>query len=178
MKVMVITGSPHKTGTSALLADKFIEGAQESGHEVTRFDAAFESVKPCMACEYCSSHNGECVYKDSMNLLNKKIVETELIVFVTPLYYYGMSAQLKAVIDRFHAVNSKISGGKKTMLLATSYGDDDWTMVALEKMYESMLLFLNWQDVGKLFAIGAPVREVIEQMEYPKRAYEMGKTIN
>lgn len=65
MKVTVITGSPHKKGTSALLADKFIEGAKESGHEVLRFDAAFEEVKPCLACDYCASHDGECIRKDA-----------------------------------------------------------------------------------------------------------------
>lgn len=177
MKLTVITGSPHRKGTSALLADKFIEGAKEAGHDVFRFDAAFENVKPCMACEYCSSHDGECVHKDSMNELSQQLVETELIVFVTPLYYFGMSAQIKAVIDRFHASNAKIAGNKKAMLLAASYGADDWTMEALEKMYESMLRFMNWQDAGKILAIGCPVREVIEQTDFPQRAYEMGKAL-
>lgn len=52
---------PLEKETSALLADKFIEGAREAGHEVFRFDSAFENVKPCLACEYGSSHDGECV---------------------------------------------------------------------------------------------------------------------
>lgn len=177
MKVTVITGSHHKNGTSALLADKFIEGAREAGNEVLRFDAAFENVKPCMACEYCTSHEGVCVHKDSMNVLSNDLIDTELMVFVTPLYYYGMSAQIKAVIDRFHAINAKIAGNKKAMIFATSYGAENLTMEALEKMYESMLRFLNWQDAGKLFATGCPVREVIEQSEYPQKAYEMGKAI-
>lgn len=177
MKVTVITGSPHKKGTSALLADKFIEGAKEAGNEVLRFDAAFEDVKPCLACDYCASHDGECVRKDAMNTWYEKLIESDMIVFVTPLYYYGMSAQIKAVIDRFHANNAKLAGNKKSMLLATSYGADDWTMEALDKMYQSMLRFLNWQDAGKIFATGCPVREVIEQSGYPQQAYEMGKAI-
>ena len=53
MRIVVITGSPHRHGTSALLADRFIQGAQEAGHEVFRFDAAFETVHPCLACEKC-----------------------------------------------------------------------------------------------------------------------------
>lgn len=177
MKVAVITGSHHKNGTSALLADKFIEGVKDSEHEVFRFDAAFENVKPCMACEYCSGHNGECVQKDSMNVLSNRLVDTDMIVFVTPLYYYGMSAQIKAVVDRFHANNAKLAGNKKAMLLATSYGSDDLTMEALEKMYDSMLRFLNWEDAGKLFATGCPVREIIEKSKYPQMAYEMGKAL-
>ena len=177
MKVTVITGSPHKNGTSALLADKFVEGAKDAGNEVTRFDAAFENVKPCLACEYCASHDSECVHKDSMNVLSNKLVGADMIVFVTPLYYYGMSTQLKAVVDRFHANNAKLKGNKKVMLLATSYGADDWTMEGLEKMYASMLRFLNWENAGTLFATGCPVREVIEQTNYPQQAYEMGKYI-
>lgn len=177
MKVTVITGSPHKMGTSALLADKFIEGAKEAGHEVVRFDAAFNEVKPCLACEYCASHDGQCVRKDVMNTWYEKLIDADMIVFVTPLYYYGMSTQIKAVIDRFHANNAKLAGSKKAMLLATSYGADDWTMEALEKNYESILRFMNWDDAGKLFAIGCPVREVIEQTDFPNQAYELGKTI-
>lgn len=177
MKVTVITGSPHKKGTSALLADKFIEGAKEAGHEVLRFDAAFEDVKPCLACDYCASHYGECVRKDAMNSWYEKLIHSDMVVFVTPLYYYAMSTQIKAVIDRFHANNAKLAGNKKAMLLATSYGADDWTMEALKKNYESILRFMNWTDAGKLFATGCPVREVVEQTNFPNQAYELGKSI-
>ncbi|MCB2354586.1 flavodoxin family protein [Clostridium estertheticum] len=177
MKITVITGSPHKNGTSALLADKFIQGANEAGHEILRFDAAFEEVKPCLACDYCASHDGQCVRKDVMNTWYKKLIESDMIVFVTPLYYYGMSSQIKAVIDRFHANNEKLAGNKKSMLLATSYGADDWTMEALEKNYESILRFMNWNDAGKLFATGCPVREVVEQTNFPNQAYVLGKSL-
>lgn len=177
MKVTVITGSPRKNGTSALLADKFIEGAKEAGHEVFRFDAAFEDVKLCLACDYCASHDGQCISKDAMSTLNEKLIKADMIVFVTPLYYFGMSTQIKAVIDRFHANNAKLSGNKKAMLLATSYGADDWTMEALEKNYESILRYLKWEDSGKLFATGCPVRDVIEQTNFPNQAYGLGKSI-
>ena len=55
MKITVITGSPHRKGTSALLADEFIRGAKESGHKVFRFDAAFETLHPCLGCGRCGS---------------------------------------------------------------------------------------------------------------------------
>lgn len=178
MKVTVITGSPHKKGTSALLADKFIEGAKEAGHEVFRFDSAFEDVKPCLACEYCASHKGECVRRDDMNTWYGKIIDSDMVVFVTPIYYYTMSAQIKAVVDRFHGNNAKLSGNKKAMIIATSYGEEDSTMEGLEKTYEAILGFMNWEDAGKLFATGCPAREVIEQTNFPTQAYELGKSIS
>lgn len=128
MKVTVITGSPHKKGTTALLVDKFIEGATDAGHDVYRFDAAFEDIKPCISCDYCASHESECIHKNSMSKLNDKILDSDMIVFVTPIYYYTMSAQIKVVLDRFHANNTKLSGNKKAMLFTAAYGSDDGTM--------------------------------------------------
>jgi multimeric flavodoxin WrbA len=177
MKITVITGSPQKKGTTALLADKFIEGATEAGHDVYRFDAAFEEVKPCLSCGYCATHEGECVYKDSMSKLNGKLFESDMVVFVTPIYYYTMSAQLKAVIDRFHANNAKLSGNKKAMLFSAAYGGDDETMEGLQKTYKAILRYLNWEDAGMLLAKGCPAREVIETTDYPQNAYEMGKAL-
>ena len=177
MKVTVITGSPHKKGTSALLADKFIEGAIDAGHEILRFDSAFEDVKPCLACEYYASHDGECVRRDDMNAWYGKIIDSDMVVFVTPIYYYTMSAQIKAVVDRFHGNNAKLSGNKKAMILASAYGEEDSTMEGLEKTYEAILGFMNWEDAGKLFATGCPVREVLEQTNFPTQAYELGKSI-
>lgn len=177
MKVTVITGSPHKKGATALLADEFIAGATEVGHDVYRFDAAFEDVKPCLACGYCDSHESQCVHKDSMSQLNDKLFEQDMIVFVTPVYYFTMSAQIKAVVDRFHANNAKLKGNKKAMLFAAAYGADDGTFEGIKKTYEAILRYLNWKDTGMLFAKGCPAREVIETTDYPQQAYEMGKAV-
>lgn len=63
MKIVVLTGSPHKNGTSALLADRWIQGAREAGHEVFRFDAAFETVHPCIGCDACGCGTHPCVFR-------------------------------------------------------------------------------------------------------------------
>ena len=75
MKIVVLCGSPHKAGTSALLADKFIEGAQAAGHEVFRFNAAFEDINPCRGCDACGM-NGPCVIQDAISAkLIQKLVD-------------------------------------------------------------------------------------------------------
>lgn len=126
MKIVVVTGSPHKAGTSALLADKFIEGAQSKGHDVFRFNAAFEDIHPCRGCDACGM-NGPCVQKDAIEeKLIHKLVECDMIVLVTPLYYFGFSAQLKTVIDRFYSRTGSIHK-KKSALLATAWNNDSWT---------------------------------------------------
>ena len=101
--IVVITGSPHRNGTSALLADKFIEGAQSKGHNVYRFNSAFEDINPCQGCNACH-RNGPCVHKDAIEQkLIPELLKADVIVLITPLYYYAMSAQLKTVVDRFYS---------------------------------------------------------------------------
>lgn len=178
MKITVITGSPHKNGTSALLADRFIEGAMEAGHDVFRFNSAFEQVKPCLGCDQCGLGRNKCVHDDSMNKLNPELLDADIVVFVTPLYYFGMSAQIKTVIDRFYGNNYKLMGsGKKAMLMATSYDNNDWTMTDLVTHYKTIVKYLRWKDVGIILATGCGTRSDIEQSEYPVQAYQMGKSI-
>ena len=178
MKITVITSSPHKNGTSALLADEFIRGANESGHDVFRFNAAFEKVNPCFGCDRCGSGSAACIQRDSIEKLKPELLAADAVVFVTPLYYFGMSAQLKTVVDRFYAFNSKLMGsGKKAILLATSYDDNDWTMADITSHYRTIVKYLKWNDAGILLAAGCGSRSVIEKTDYPAKAYRMGREI-
>lgn len=177
MKITVITGSPHRKGTSALLADEFIRGAKEAGHSVVRFDAAFEDIHPCRACDYCITEAVGCVQKDALTSLISQLVQTEMIVFVTPLYYFGMSAQIKTVIDRFYAVNTKIMGNKKTVLLATAEDDDCRVMKSLEMHYQTIIDYLCWEHAGKVLATGCKKRKDIENTNFPQQAYLLGKSV-
>ncbi len=178
MRITVITSSHHKHGTSALLADEFIRGAHEVGHDVFRFDAAFEKVSPCLACDHCRLNGSACVQKDSMEKLNPHLLEADVVVFVTPLYYFGLSAQLKTVIDRFYANNYKLMGnGKKAILMATSYNAYDWTMKDITAHYQTIVKYLNWSDAGVLLATGCGSRGDIERTSFPAMAYQLGKDL-
>ena len=176
MKIVVITGSPHRNGTSALLADKFIEGAQSVGHTVYRFNAAFEDIHPCLGCNRCG-RNGVCIQGDAIEKdLMPHLLEADLIVLITPLYYYGMSTQIKTVIDRFYARIEKLQN-KKSILMATAWNSADWTMSSLVKHYESLVQYMKWQDIGKVLAIGCGYRSAIERSDFPNQAYQMGVNI-
>lgn len=97
MKIVVITSSPHPhdESTSIYLADRFTKGATQAGHEVFTFDAANSETHPCRGCDQCHM-DGPCIWKDDIeNALMPKMLEADLLVLTTPLYYFGMSAQLK-----------------------------------------------------------------------------------
>ena len=176
MKILVLTGSPRKNGNSATLADNFIKGAEEAGHNVIRFDAAFKNVHPCIGCNKCGM-DGPCIFKDDFEFVREHIVDADAVVFTTPMYYFGISAQLKAVIDRFYAINGKIHKPKKAVLLMTYANTAASEAEPIKKHYEVLLKYLGWQDAGQVIASGVWPVGAINHTEYPKQAYELGKNI-
>ena len=179
MKITVITGSPHERGTTALLAEYFIQGAEASGHEIYRFDMWRKEVYPCQACGHCGNGEMPCVIEDDMEELNPHLLEADLVAFVTPLYYSGMSAQLKAVIDRFYGNDSRLLGsGKKCVLLAACADDTaGWAMDELEIHYKAFTGYLQWENAGMVMATGCNERKDIEGSRFLQQAYELGKNL-
>lgn len=175
MKIVVINSSPHseEQSTSRYLAAKFVQGAKDIGHEVFVFDAANETTNPCSGCDQCGM-DGACIFDDAIETkLMPQMLKADLLVLVTPLYYYAMSAQLKTVIDRFYARTNKLNG-KKSILIATAWNSADWTMEALKAHYETLVRYMSWQDVGQVLAIGCGSRQLVERSEFGDMAYRIG----
>ncbi len=176
MKILVLTGSPRKNGNSNTLADNFVQGAKEVGHQVERFDAAFKNVHPCIGCNACGM-DGSCVFKDDFEFVRQHIIDSDVVVFATPMYYFGISAQLKTVIDRFYAINGKIHHPKKAVLLMTYANTSPTEAEPIKKHYEILLNYLGWQDAGQIIASGVWPVGAVNNTNYPQQAYELGKNI-
>lgn len=118
MKILVLCGSARKHGNSNTLADSFIRGAEEAGHEVSRLDCSRLDVHQCLGCWKCGM-NGPCVQKDDFEKVRELILPADAVVFVSPMYYFAIAAKLKIVIERFFAINTPITGNKKACLIMT-----------------------------------------------------------
>ncbi len=176
MKILVITGSPRKNGNSNTLADSFVKGATEAGHEVVRFDAAFKEVHPCVGCNHCGM-NGPCVFQDDFEFIRKHIVDADMVVFATPMYYFGISAQIKAVIDRFYAINGQIHVPKKAALFMTYANSAASQAVPIKSHYEVLIRYLGWSDAGQIIVPGVWPVGAINGTKYPELAFQLGKNI-
>lgn len=176
MKILVITGSPRKNGNSNTLADHFIRGAAEAGHEVVRFDSAFREVHPCIGCNKCGM-NGECVFRDDFEFVRKHIVDAGLVAFAAPMYYFGISAQIKAVIDRFYAVNGKIHVPKKAVLMMTYANTAARQAEPIVSHYKVLLDYLGWTDAGQVIASGVWPVGAVNHTKYPEQAYQLGRSV-
>lgn len=125
MKIVMLLGSPNQNGSSNLLASRFADGAREAGHMVELVDAAHADIHVCTGCIHCG-YDGPCVQKDDMEQIRRLILHADMLVFATPLYYYGMSAQLKTLVDRFCAFNGRLQRkNMRSALIATAWNDDD-----------------------------------------------------
>ena len=99
-KVLILSGSPRKGGNSDILCDEVLRGAREAGHQVEKVRVAEKKIAPCLGCYYCTAHDGECVRRDDMAGLLQQMIDADVIVLASPVYFYSIDAQLKAVIDR------------------------------------------------------------------------------
>lgn len=177
MRIAVLKGSPNINGSSNMLADNFIRGATEAGHDIVEIDAAHADISPCIGCVHCG-YEGDCVLNDDMDEFREKMLESDMLVFVTPLYYYGMSAQLKTLIDRFCSRNSSIQMKNfKSALLTVAYNSDGWTFDALEAHYDTLIRYLNLDDCGRVLGYGCGIPSMTKYSRYPDEAYELGKSL-
>ena len=176
IKIVIITGSAHRHGTTATLTDHFQRGVESAGHEVFRFDAAFKNVPPCIGCDKCN-RTGECAFvADDMKELTPHLLEADAVVFVSPIYYFDINAQLKSVIDRFYANNPALMGKKKTVLITAMADPDKKTASAANTMYDLMTSYLDWEVAGRLNFGGCYTADDLREEDLTA-ACELGKNL-
>lgn len=176
-KVLILSGSPRKGGNSDTLCEQFKKGAENAGHNVEKIFVATKNVAPCMACYYCSKHNGECAIKDDMKDILDKMLNADVLVLSSPVYFYSISAQLKAVIDRTVARWLEIKN-KEFYYIMTSAEDSDAVMnCTLECMRGFAECLEGSVEKGVIYGKGVYEKGEIQNHLSMQEAYDMGKNI-
>lgn len=125
--VLIISSTPRKGGNSELLAEEFARGARETGNNVEIVylrDKKIGFCKGCLACE----ETGRCAQKDDMPKLIEKVLDADVIVLATPVYFYTMCAQMKVFLDRLVPVYKQV---RSDIYLFCAAGDDDTSNLRL-----------------------------------------------
>ncbi|WP_418375056.1 flavodoxin family protein [Agathobaculum sp.] len=176
-KVLILSGSPRKGGNSDILCDEFARGAQEAGNEVEKIRVASKKIHPCSACYYCRDHGGVCVHKDDMASILQKMIDADVLVLASPVYFYSINAQLKAVIDR--TVARWLEVKNKEFYYIVTMADEAKTSADT-----TLACFRGYADcvegaVEKGVIIGSGVYEPGNVKNTPamERAYKMGKNV-
>ncbi len=150
MNVLILQGSPRANGNTAWMAEEYRKAAQAAGHSVTVVDVSHKKIAGCMACEYCHGKGaGECIQKDDMQELYPLLAKADALVFAAPIYYFALSAQIQAPIQRIYCMN-KPGNLKKTALLVSSYSPGVYDGALGE--YHGIISYWGVEDTGVVTA--------------------------
>jgi len=151
MKVVILNGSPRAKGNTYEMCKAFSEGAQAAGHEVEYFHIGSMKIAPCLSCNYCKGEGaGTCIQKDDMPAVLEAIESSDLVVLASPVYYFSLSAQTQAMIDRFYC---KGKPAIKKMLLMLSSGSQNAYSACISQ-YKAMHEYIGFEDMGMFTAAG------------------------
>lgn len=178
MKILVLKSSGNVHGSSNTLADEFIRGAEEAGHEVTEYDVFHADIRPCTGCNACGM-SGPCVLKDDYeNDLKDRICRADMLVFVMPVYYYNWPSSLKVVVDRFYSYTGKLTSmRKKTAFIGVSWDDTDTVFEVVTAYYRKLCDYMDFQDQGIIEGRGCGSAGMTRRSPYMSRAYELGRSL-
>lgn len=175
--VLIISSTPRKGGNSDILCDRFAKGAEESGNQVEKVFLASKKIGYCRGCGVCNTTH-KCVQKDDMAEILDKMVNADVIVLATPVYFYSLDAQMKTLIDRTVPRYTEISDKDFYFIMTAADTDKanlERTMETFRGFTEDCLDGAN--EAGIIYGTGAwQIGEIKNTPAYDE-AYEMGKNI-
>lgn len=175
-KVLILSGSPRRGGNSDILCDAFAKGATEVGHEVEKIRVAEKQIGYCRAC-YACRETGVCAIRDDMAELLQRMIDADVLVLASPVYFYSIDAQLKAVIDRTVARWTEVKN-KEFYYIVTAADEEHAaaeTTLACFRGYADCVE--GAREMGVLYGTGAYEKGEINSLPVTKEAYEMGKRV-
>ena len=176
-KVLIFSGSPRRGGNSDVLCDQFMLGATDAGNEAEKIFIRDRSINYCLACGTCYAKKEPCVYSDDMPFIIEKMINADVIVMATPVWFYAMSGQLKALIDRTIARFLEIRDKDMYFILSAHNDKRDFMERVIEGFRGYMACLSGAKEKGVVYGLG--VFDVGEIQTHPamREAYEMGKSV-
>ena len=176
-KIIVLIGSVRKDGNTELLARSFADGVGKN-HEVELISVADYHIHPCIGCNYCfTSDNNCCVLKDDMDMIYAKLMQSDTVIIASPVYFYGLSAQLKTLIDRLHTPMRNRFPIRRLglILVGAATLPDLFDPILLQ--YQMVCRFFKLEDVGSVLVSGAKEKGDVYHGDGLNRAYELGQRL-
>ena len=176
-KVLILSGSPRKGGNSDLICDEFMRGAAESGNDVEKVRPAEKKIGYCHACYYCGDHEGQCAFKDDMAELLQKMIDADILVLASPVYFYSIDAQLKAVIDRTVARWTEVKDKDFYYIMTAADSGREAMDATLASLRGYAACVEGAKEKGVIYGTGVYEKGAVEGSRYLKQAYEMGQAV-
>ena len=177
MNILILSGSPRKGGNTDLLVEAFVKGASQK-HHVEVVSVHDYKVSPCKGCNACfKSKDYACVQKDDMAVIYEKMSQADMLVIASPVYFYGISAQLKTIIDRLHNPIRNSFPIKKMALMLVGAATLPELFDSIQTEYTLCLNFFQLEDAGRVLVRGVKDKGDIKNTDALNEAYELAQSI-
>lgn len=188
LRVLGISGSPRKDGNTDHLLGEALRGAEREGASVDRLRLADFTITPCLECHGCDE-TGQCVVQDDMQKIYPRLLEADIIILASPIFFYGITAWAKALVDRSQALWARkylikdpayLQGGKKRKGFFISVGATKG-----QKLFDGAILTVKYffdaihaEYVGELLFRGLDAKgDVLKHPEALEQAFEAGRKL-
>lgn len=176
-KILILEGSPRPNGNSNILCSEFARGAVEAGHSVESIPVCRRKIAGCLGCNACCRNGGTCVQKDDMAEVRAKMLEADVIVLASPIYFYSMTSQMKAVIDRSYAFYQQLAGKTFYFVITCAATDASFTETMLAAMRGFTCCVPDAKEGGIVLGVNAMDAGDIRQSDAMQTAFRMGRDI-
>jgi multimeric flavodoxin WrbA len=182
LKVTAFLGSPRPKGNTDILTSRLVQGAEEAGHAIQVVPLRHLKIEPCIGCDKCWRDGEPCVLRDDMRRLYLTIAGSDVLVFATPVYWYGPTAIMKAFIDRlvpFNRPQGRQLVEGKSAILVTAYEEKGPAAVEpLVRMFEMSFDYLGLKFIDRIIVDGVgPRGAVLQRADALDRAREVGRRL-
>ena len=177
MNILILSGSPRKGGNTDLFVEAFVKGASQK-HQVEIVSVHDYKVNPCLGCNACfKSKDNTCAQKDDMVIIYEKMAHADMLVMASPVYFYGLSAQLKTIIDRLHNPIRDTFRIKKMALLLVGAATLPELFDSILAQYQLCLNFFQLEDAGRVLVRGVKDKGDIKNTDALNEAFKLGQQI-
>ena len=176
-KVLILNGSPRRGGNTEILCQRFAEGARVAGHEVETVRVCDKDIRYCTGCDSCVK-TGRCVFKDDMEGIRESMMAADAIVFASPVYFYTITAQIKTLIDRMVPFYTKLHDKSVYIIVAAADPEESMLELAVDAFRGLTRDCMEGAvEKGVIKATGVWEKGAVEGTEFPKMAYQMGRSV-
>lgn len=183
-KVLIFNGSPRRNGNTSTLIKECVRAINKSGKEAEIFFLNDMTIKPCQFCDWCIDNNVlSCVEEDDMHELYPKLLESDVIIFAAPIFWFNVSAQMKIFIDRLYAFHGK--GGfpltQKKIGTILVYGDSNAESSGVNNaigMMKDIISYMKSEDLGIVHGTAHKIGDAEKNKELMTQAYDLGLKVS
>ncbi len=178
LNVNIFIGSPRKKGNTSVLSDFLVNELDKNKFKVKIYFLYDFEINPCIDCRACKKNKLECALRDEMQILYKIIEDSDILIFGTPIYWFGPTATTKLFIDRLrpYYVNKKMAGKKAALLLTAGSGASDCDLTI--ELFKRTFTCLEIDFLGEVSAKGYDAGEVKSDFDAINSINKLGEYIN